>query len=326
MDLALNDRMKTAARAAQVPRARRGNLSAFVARFAILLLIAASALAQNATLPNISADELVRLAVANEAAAANDNSAKHFFRSRKQTPKGSQTRLYVETNDAIAGMLIAVNDHPLTAQEQQGETSHLNWLMQNPDQLSKKQAHEKEDADRTLKILKALPDAFHYQYDGTEPSSPGIGREGTELIRLKFTPNPSYSPPTRIEQALTGMRGELLIDNTTRRIAEIDGTLFRDVTFGWGIFGRLNKGGRFVVHQADVGDGTWNITEMRLNITGTILLVKSLSMISDEVLSDFRRVPEKLTFAEGVQMLETEREKLTHEPAAPAEAKTIPQK
>jgi hypothetical protein len=41
--------------------------------------------------------ELVRSAVANEVAAAKDDSTKHIFRSRKQTAQGSQTRLYVET-------------------------------------------------------------------------------------------------------------------------------------------------------------------------------------------------------------------------------------
>ena len=49
---------------------------------------------------------------------------------------------------------------------------------------------------------------------------------------------------------------------------------------------------------------------MDLNITGKILLFKSLSMISDEVLSDFRKMPENLTFAQGVQMLKTAQEKL----------------
>jgi hypothetical protein len=37
--------------------------------------------------------ELVRSAVAHEVAAANDSSAKHMFRSRKQSLQGSQTRL-----------------------------------------------------------------------------------------------------------------------------------------------------------------------------------------------------------------------------------------
>ena len=84
-----------------------------------------------------------------------------------------------------------------------------------------------------------------------------------------------------------------------RRIARIDGTLFREVSFGWGIFGHLDKGGHFRVQQADVGDGSWEITAMDLKITGKILMFKSISMISDETLSDFRRVPDTLYICEG---------------------------
>lgn len=250
--------------------------------------------------------ELVRLAVKNEFAAANDTAVKHMFRSRRQTPKGSLTRLYVETKDAIAAMLIASNDQPLSPQQQQGETNHLNWLMGSTDQLRKKHAREKEDAARTLQIVKALPDAFRYEYAGSENGATGLGRAGGQLVRLKFTPNSSYSPPSRVEQALEGMQGYLLIDAEARRLARIDGTLFKDVSFGWGIIGHLDKGGHFLVQQADVGDGTWDITEMSLNIKGKILLFKSLSMVSDEVFSDFRRVPDNLTFAQGVAMLQAE--------------------
>ena len=62
-------------------------------------------------------------------------------------------------------------------------------------------------------------------------------------MKLKFKPNPAYKPPSHVEQVLTGMQGELLIDKETRRLARIDGTLFQEVTFGWGILGHLNKGG-----------------------------------------------------------------------------------
>ena len=271
----------------------------------------------------MAAGELVRLAVANEVAAANDTSAKHMFRSRRQTPKGSQTRLYVETDDAIAAMLISDNDRPLTLQQQQAEANHLAWLMNNPDQLRKKHAREREDADRTLRIVKALPDAFSYEYAGTDNGSGGT-EAGPQLARLNFRPNPSYSPPSRVEQVLQGMQGYLLIDTTARRIARIDGILFRAVTFGWGIIGHLDKGGHFLVRQADLGDGTWDITEMDLSITGKILFFKSISMVSDEVFSDFRRVPDNLTFAQGVELLKSEREKLARS-EAPSEAKRTPQ-
>ena len=272
----------------------------------------------------MSAGELVRVVVANEVAAANNTTTKHMFHSRKQTPKGSQTRLYVETNDAMAGMLIAINDQPLTPQQQEGETNHLAWLMNTSDQLRKKRAQEKKDADQTLRIVKALPDAFRYVYADTVNTAPGASGAFARLVRVNFTPNPDYSPPSHVEQVLQGMEGFLLIDPDRRRIARIDGTLFKDVTFLWGILGHLDKGGHFRVQQGDLGDGTWDITEMDLNITGKILFFKTISMVSDEVFSDFRRVPENLTFAQGVEMLKVEQEKLAHA-TAPSEARKTPQ-
>jgi hypothetical protein len=263
-------------------------------------------------LPQISPNDLVRQTVAREVAAANQPSQMQMFRSRKQTPKGSQTRLYVETKDAMAGMMIAINDQPLTPQQRQSETDHLNWLAGNPEQLRKKHAHEKDDADRTLRMVKALPDAFRYKYAGTETGGPDLGKTGDELVRLEFTPNPAYSPPSKVEQVLDGMQGYLLIDTSAHRIARIDGTLFREVSFGWGIIGHLDKGGHFRVQQADVGDGDWEITAMNLQITGKILLFKSLSMISDEKFSDFHPVPDDLTFAKAVDILKIEQEKLAH--------------
>lgn len=278
---------------------------------AVVLLSSALSPAQEEKL-QIAPDELVRQTVSQEVAASSRTDVKHIFVSRKNGPKGTQTRLYVETNDAMAGMLVAVNNQPLTEQQQEAELGHLGWLMNNPDQLRKKHAREKEDADRTLRIVKALPDAFRYQYDGTQTAEPNLGKSGDTIVRLKFTPNPSYTPPTRVEQVLQGMQGYLLIDSSEHRIAEINGTLFRDVNFGWGIIGHLDRGGRFVVKQADVGDGCWELTAMSLNITGKILVFKGIAMTSDETFSDFRRVPADTSFAKGVDLLKAEQQKMAH--------------
>jgi hypothetical protein len=51
---------------------------------------------------------------------------------------------------------------------------------------------------------------------------------------------------------------------------------------------------------------------MSLKITGKILMFKGISMISDETFSDFQRVPDRLTFAQGVAMLKAEQEKTAH--------------
>lgn len=223
-------------------------------------------------------------------------------------------------------MLVAINDHPLSAEQKQQEEGHLAWLINNPDQLRKKHAREKEDAERSLRVVKALPDAFRYEYTALESGDSELGKPGDQMVRLKFIPNPAYNPPSRVEQVLGGMQGYLIIDSSARRLARIDGTLFRDVSFGWGIVGHLDKGGHFRVQQADVGDGSWEITVISLKMTGKILMFKGLTIISDETFSDFHRVPADLTFAKGVDLLKSEEQKIAHNHAPEtSEAKKSPE-
>jgi hypothetical protein len=106
-----------------------------------------------------------------------------------------------------------------------------------------------------------------------------------------------------VEQVLTAMQGILLIDEQQKRIAKIDGTLTRDVGFGWGILGHLDRGGHFLVQQADVGEGHWELSRMDLSITGRALFFKSLRFKSSETYSNFRPAPPDLTFAQGVELL-----------------------
>jgi len=297
-------------------RTRLESIRITVAIFLGVLLAVRQGASLDTAKPSISSPdsaspiELVRAAVANEVAAADDNSIKHMFRSRKQTPQGSQTRLYVETRSAMAGMTIAYNDQPVTPEQMQGEENRLAGLVSDPEQLSHKHSQEQQTADRTLRMVKALPDAFLYDYDGEEHGAADLGKDGARLVRLKFGPNPAYEPPSRVEQVLAGMQGVVLIDPTARRIARIDGTLYKEVGFGWGILGHLDKGGHFLVEQRDVGDGSWDISRMTLSFTGRILFFKSIAIKSDEVFSDFRRVPADTTFAQGVAMLKAEQARL----------------
>lgn len=270
---------------------------------------------------SLPAVQLVRATVSNEVAAGNVNGMKHMFRDRKKTPQGSQTRIYVETRDGMAGMTVAYNDKALTPQQMQDEKGRLAGLVGNPEQLKRKMREQKEDGDRSMRIVKALPDAFLFEYDGTVPGSAAIGHEGVNLVRLKFRPNPAYRPPTHVEQVLVGMDGVLLIDPVQHRIAEIDGTLFEPVGFGWGILGHLDKGGHFLVEQADVGEHCWELSHMSLTFTGKVLLFKNIAINSDEVFSKFRRVPNETTFAQGVQLLETEGARFAQGGAETADAK-----
>ena len=260
----------------------------------------------DAQLPAPSPADLVRRAVQNEIRQNSDSRAYFMFKDRKKTAHSSQTKLVVETRDAAAGLVIELDGQPLTRQQQQAEAARLENYMGNPDELAKKRKQEREDADRTLRIVKALPDAFFYDADGTEPGSADVGKSGDPLVRLRFRPNPDYAPPSRVEQVLTGMQGQVLIDANENRIAKIDATLQKQVAFGWGILGHLDRGGHFLVQQAEVSNHQWEMTRMELSFTGKILLVKNLSIRSNDVFSDFHPVPPNLTFAQGVELLKKE--------------------
>jgi hypothetical protein len=246
--------------------------------------------------------ELVKRAVANEVRSTSQT-AKCMFRELKETPNGSQTKLLVQTREAMVGMVVAYNGRPLNADERQGEYGRIQRYLDDPAELDRKRRKEKEDSERVMSILKALPDAFLYEYDGADAGRAGLGKPGNPLVRLKFRPNPKYEPPTRVEQVLTGMQGVVLIDPREPHIARIDGTLFQDVAFGWGILGHLDRGGHFLVDQTEVGNDNWSISRMELAFTGKLLLFKSLNIKSTETYSDFHPVPPDLTFAQGAELL-----------------------
>ena len=274
----------------------------------ILSTVAVCWAAQPASVSNYrDPAELVRKAVANEVRTANDPSARFLFHGIKTTSKGSTSRIYIETKDATAGLVVAYNGKPLTPQQRRDEEARVDRFVNNPDELQKKREQERENTERTLRITRALPDAFLYEYAGEEPGSPGIGRAGETLVRLKFRPNPHYEPPTHVEEVLTGMEGYLLIDTSSYRLACIDGTLFREVGFGWGILGHLDRGGRFVVHQQEVGNNDWEISGMTLHFTGKIMFFKTLNIDSTEIFSGFRPVPSDLSFAQALDVLKKEK-------------------
>jgi hypothetical protein len=255
-----------------------------------------------ANMPAVSATELVQRTAQNEI-RSNNQALRYMFRDRKETPHGSQTKLMVETQEAMAGMLVAIDDRPLNPQQREAEIARIQRFIGDPEELRKKHKQEKEDAERITRIMSALPQAFLYEFDGTDVGSPGIGKPGIELVRLKFRPNPHYTPPSHVEQVLTGMQGMMLIDPHKNRIAKIDGTLVKDVSFGWGILGHLDRGGHFLVEQGDIGEDHWEITRMDLSFTGKIMLFKGVSIKSTEVYTDFHPVPADLTFAQGVELL-----------------------
>jgi len=248
---------------------------------------------QDTSLP-ANANDLVRKAVQNESQTSAGTEF-HSWKMRQVKPNRTNVRQFVETPDGLIARTISINDKPLTDEERAKEEARINRLL-DPKQMQQKRKEQSEDEKRTRRMVAALPDAFIYTYAGTEE------KNGHKLVNLTFKPNPNFSPPTREALVYQGMEGTMVIDATAMRMAKIDGTMFRDVSIGWGIIGHLDKGGRFIVEQSEVDKGDWEITMMRLNFTGKALIFKTIRIDETDVSTDFKKVP-KMTVAQALDYL-----------------------
>ena len=243
---------------------------------------------------------LVRRATQNEIAATGVTKAPFFmYKDHTQYRDHSITTQAIETPEGGLNRTIAKNGKPLSPEEQSAADQKLKSFAYDKEARRKKRQSNREDDQRSITLMRSLPDAFDYTVTGVTK-----GQNGHEMVRLSFKAKPGWTAPTRETRPLEGMDGNMVIDQTAGRIAEINGELFKDVDFGWGILGRLNKGGKFVIHQAEVGEGKWEETQERLQFDGKILVFKNLTIDSNETMSDFRPVPSNISTAQALQLLE----------------------
>jgi hypothetical protein len=261
----------------------------------VMLLLGATGIAQQK--PDLDPQELVRRAAKNEIKA---NNVHQYFMYRDHTEykNHSVTKEVIETPQGGLSSTIAIDGQPLTPEQRTKDNQKLEKFANDADARNKREQSSKEEDQRAGLMLTSLPDAFLYTYAGTQP-----GPNGDELVHLTFKPNPNFNPPNHETRVYQGMQGDMLIDRKAMRIAKIDGTLFKDVDFGWGILGRLYKGGKFFIEQRDVGGGRWETTRETLDFNGKILMIKPLTISSTETATDFRQVPSNLTVAQALDLL-----------------------
>ena len=249
---------------------------------------------------NIDPVSLMRHATDNEIAATGTGKGPFFmYKKTVQYKDHSYTKENIETPQGGLSRTLAKNGKPLTPAEQAKEDQKLKKFAYDKDARSKVEQSSREDDQRAIILMRSLPDAFNYTVAGITKDP-----NGHELVHLKFKAKPDWSAPTRETRVLEGMQGDIVVDQTAMRIAEINGVLFKDVDFGWGILGRLYKGGEFIIHQAEVGQGKWEDVLETLHFNGKILMVKNLTIWSTETDSDFRPVPANVTTAQAIELLQ----------------------
>jgi hypothetical protein len=264
--------------------------------FFLLFSFAGAAQGQPVALTPTQAQALVARALATEARTAQDLKHPMRYRLRKSSPRMTSTKEIAETRDGDVARLVAINDQPLSPDYEQREQARLDALLSDPSRQRHRKQSEESDTGIVLKLLRMLPQAFIYEYEGVGQGSSGA------VEKFRFHPNPAFSPPDMETQALTAMTGELWIDAAQERVTRLEGHLQQDTNYGWGILGKLNKGGWMVLEQAEVAARQWRITRVQLKMELRILL-KNKSFDSVQEMTHYAPVPANLNYRQAIQML-----------------------
>jgi hypothetical protein len=235
-------------------------------------------------------------ALQNEISAAQDTAHPMQYRLRKSSPRLTTTKQMAETRDGLVALLVAVNDAPPSADDTQKEQARLDALLSDPAKQQHRKQSEEADTARAMKVLRALPKAFLYQDAGPQTTASGT------VERYTFTPNPKFNPPDLETTVLTQMTGEIWVDTAHQRVAHLEGRLENDVDFGWGVLGRLYKGGTVVIDQADVGGGVWRITRFQMKMSGRVLF-KTRVFDTTEEQTHYSPISAGLDYKQAIQML-----------------------
>ena len=279
---------------ATIRSSRRGMGVLYIMLMALAFAPVSTALSQS--LAAMDATALVRRAVQNRLDAEKNHRLVRYVLHRTDEHHDT-TKEIIETVDGYVARLIKLDGKPLSAEADRAELERLDTLAAHPEMQEHRHKGEQKDAERVDRLMTLLPDAFLYQYEGTVSCATG------QCTRLSFTPNPHFTPPNLEADLLRGVAGEVWIDQTQERLTRLDGHFIDDVDFGFGILGKLNKGGTVILEQSDIGGHDWELTGLTLHVTGKALMVKTLSYKISEEASQFAPVSPGLRYRDAIQLL-----------------------
>jgi hypothetical protein len=210
----------------------------------------------------------------------------------KRTGKQTLTKVQIETKDGPLYRVLAIDGTALNPDQRQQDDARIGRLMKDPRSLLKLKQAQAEDEVKLEKLMSLMPEAFVYDYDGGEENS----------LRIKFRPNPDYSPPTYEARVIHSLAGTILIDSEQKRLTKVAGHLMNRVEFGYGPLGRIDSG-TVELGRVAVGPQQWKTDFINIHFSGRVAIFKTISKEQYERRSDFHAVSSDLSLSDAEDLL-----------------------
>ncbi|HUB31086.1 MAG TPA: hypothetical protein VL967_15380 [Terracidiphilus sp.] len=255
-------------------------------RTGLLILGAVLACGQSFSAAAQDATALVRTAVQTEITASRDDHSRWLYFDVDRKPGNTVRQWVAETVSGDLHRVLAEKGHRLTPAAQR---SAMDDFIHDSSAQAKQRKSGQHDDRQSADMLSLLPSAFDWAI---------VSRHG-DLVRLHFTPNPQFEPPTWTARVFAAMEGDMEVETAHHRIASLRGRLVHDVRFCGGICGDLSAGGTFDVERRATGPTVWQIVETHVHIHGTALFFKDISQDEDDQKTDFQPLPGNITLAQA---------------------------
>ncbi|HEY6488925.1 MAG: hypothetical protein WCC26_10530 [Terracidiphilus sp.] len=251
-------------------------------------LILGTALVFGELLPAAAQDakQIVRTAVQTEITASRDDHSRWIYFDVDRKPSNTVRQWVAETSSGDLHRVLAEKGSALTPTAQRNV---MERFIHDPDAQARQRKSGEHDDRQSEDMLRLLPDAFVWSVASTHGNR----------IRLHFTPDPHFKPPSWETRVFAAMEGDMEVESTHHRIVSLRGRLVHDVRFCGGLCGTLSAGGTFDVERRQTGSSVWQIVATHVHIHGTALFFKNISQEEDDEKSRFEPLPGNISLAQA---------------------------
>ena len=188
--------------------------------------------------------------------------------------------------------LIAVDGVPLSAAElEKQDRVHREDVLRDAAKRQHETAKERDERvareqDERRKEQAIIDEAFSL-YTITM-----IGRETVDAhdtVVATLVPKPNFKPRTDAGQFLKKFKATAWVSESEYQLVRLDAEAIDDVTFGWGIVGRIHEGARAVFERTKVNGEVWLPSRTSFTGTGRALLFRTFDVNSETTYSDYKK-------------------------------------
>jgi hypothetical protein len=230
--------------------------------------------------------------IVEKSVAANDEVFKMApeFNYKERDREGGHTKTYQVT--MIEGSpyqrLIEIDGKPLPEARQKEEQKKEQQVIaerkaESPEKRNQRIAKYQKERQRDHAMIQELTKAFNFTYGGQQHL------RGFTVYALKATPRPGYQPPNMETKVLTGMEGNLWVDQKTYHWVRVTARVIHPVSIE-GFLAEVEPGTQFLMETSPVQDGIWQISHFAMRSQARILHMVNRGSQEDDTFFDYQRV------------------------------------